>query len=273
MRLSQKTALVTGAARGIGRAITLRLAESCAHLVGVDRTLESLEETRALVEARGVRFTAVACDITSAAEVEVLRGRVENLEGGLHLLVNNAGVPASGPFGEMPFEVWTETIAINLTGALRVTHALLPCLRTNAPAHVVNVASIAGKFGTEGLAAYAAAKHGLVGFSSSLRCELADENIGVSWICPSFTRTRFLDRFQSNAFTPVIDPSAVADAVVRAVERNQSEVFVPGYQRFFSSVLPALLPTFSRTVSRRFRMGGNWLDLREGPGFRPPSDG
>jgi all-trans-retinol dehydrogenase (NAD+) len=258
---------VTGAASGIGQAVAARLAIDYANVIGCDLPGADFTETARRVEANGGRFTGLECNVAIHENVERLRGAIESM-GALHLLVNNVGVPTSGPFDAMPFAVWEASIAINLVSTLQVTHALLPLLRRSAPAAIVNISSVAGKFGTEGLAAYAAAKHGLVGFSSSLRAELAPADIGVSWVCPVFVQTAFLKGFQPPPLTPLLTPETVAEAVARAARDNPGEVFVPKSHRWLSSVLPALFPRWSRVVAAKWKLGGNWMELRRGPGYR-----
>lgn len=266
MNIKGKTALVTGAARGIGQEICIALSQAGAKIVGADLDIPSLTETKKRVEATGGSFESFACDITSSEDVSQCVSFFDNQP--LHILVNNAGVPSSGPYEEVPFPVVERTIEINLLGAMRLTHALLPVLKQSAPAQVISIASMAGKFGSDGLAAYAAAKHGIVGWSSSLRCEVAPHEVGVSWICPTFTQTRFLKSFRGNLFTPIITPENVAKAVVSAAHKNKSEVCLPASQQFFGVILPAIFPSLSRWVATRARMGGNWMELKRGPGWK-----
>lgn len=127
----------------------------------------------------------------------------------------------------------------------------------------MNIASIAGKFGTEGVVAYAASKHGVVGFSSALRSELADTNIGVSWICPSLARTRMSEDVAHTFLTPLVEPEEVAIAVRKAIETNAIEIFVPRRVRFFVSIMPSLMPRLSRSILKWTKSSKGWLDAKK----------
>jgi all-trans-retinol dehydrogenase (NAD+) len=257
MKINEKTALITGAARGIGQAIAKELAQAGAHIIGVDLQLEDLQETAAIVSEFGRQFTPFACDVADENAVGQLLANLK--QGGFDILVNNAGVLPSGPFDGREFNAWRKVIDVNLTALMALTHAALPILKSRRQAHIVNIASVAGKFGTEGVAAYAASKHGVVGFSSALRFELAEFNIGLSWICPSMVNTRIAAGVPSNFFTPLMQPADVARAVRRAIEANAAEVYVPRRMRFLVSIMPSLLPGFSRWLSWHGKASRGWL--------------
>ncbi len=258
MKITNKIALITGAARGIGQAIAQELAQAGAHIIGVDLRAEDLQETAALVQSCGRDFSSLACNV---ADENAIRQLLANLmqSGGFDILINNAGVLPSGPFAERKFDDWRKVIDINLTGLMSLTHAALPILKSRGEAHIVNMASVAGKFGTEGVAAYAASKHGVVGFSSALRFELAKFNIGVSWICPSMVNTRMAAGVPPNFFTPLMQPADVARAVRRAIESNAAEVYAPRRMGFLVSIMPSLLPGFSRWLSWHGKASRGWL--------------
>lgn len=258
MKVNDKIALITGAARGIGQAIAVELARAGAHIIGVDLRLEDLHETAQLVTKSGRHFTAFTCDVGNEKAVRQLMAGLAQSDG-FDILINNAGILPSGPFAEGDFETWRKVIDINLTGLMAITHAALPILKSRSEAHIVNIASVAGKFGTEGVAAYAASKHGVVGFSSALRFELAESNIGVSWICPSMVNTRMAAGVPSNFFTPLMQPNDVAQAVRRVIGTNAAEVYVPRRMEFLVSIMPSLLPGFSRWLSWHGKASRGWL--------------
>ena len=262
MKIAGKTALITGAARGIGQAIAVELARREVHIIGVDLDLEDLQETANLVTKLGRHFKPFACDVVNEDDIRRLVSKTQQT-GGFDILINNAGVLPSGPFDGRDFEEWRRALDINLTGLMAITHATLAILKARGEAHIVNIASVAGKFGTEGVAAYAASKHGVVGFSSALRFELAAFNIGVSWICPSMVNTRMAAGVPSNLFTPLMQPKDVARAVRRAIETNPSEVYVPRRMRWLVSILPSLLPGFSRWLSWHGKASRGWLTMRQ----------
>ncbi|MFQ5650853.1 MAG: SDR family NAD(P)-dependent oxidoreductase [bacterium] len=259
MILTDKTVLLTGAARGIGQATAKELARTGADIIGVDLRLQEMQETAAAVEGLGRKFTPFACDITQKRAAQKMIKQAEGLNGGFDVLINNAGVLPSGPFWERDFEVWRRTIEINLLGTMHLTYMALPKFLQRNSGHIVNIASIAGKFGTEGVVAYAASKHGVVGFSSALRSELEGTNIGVSWICPSPARTRLSEGVRHTFLTPVVEPEQVALAVRKAIETNAIEVFVPGRVRLVSSIVPALSPRLARWILRVAKASRGWL--------------
>ncbi len=256
--MNNKTVLVTGAARGIGRAIALELATAGADIVGVDLRISDLNDTAREVAARGRTFKEFACDITDEAAATRLMDEVFSKNGGFDVLLNNAGVLPSGPYLEQDFYVWRRAVEVNLLGLMHLTYLALPHLQKRGQAHIVNIASIAGKFGTEGVAAYAASKHGVVGFSSALRSELEGTSVGVSWICPSQARTRMSEGVSQTWLTPIVEPIQVARAVRKAIERGSIEVFVPGWLRLTTSLLPALLPRVARWILRFFKASRGW---------------
>jgi len=261
LQLHDKIALVTGAARGIGQATAQELARAGADLIGVDLQVDDLQETADHVTRLGRTFSGFACDISDERAVRDLINQLTE-HGGFDVLINNAGILPSGPFLERDFSVWRKAIDINLLGLMALTHAALPILLKRQQAHIVNIASIAGKFGTEGVAAYAASKHGVVGFSSALRFELEGTSVGVSWICPSIVNTRMAAGVPRHLLTPVAQPESVARAIRRAIETNAGEVFVPGRVRFWVSILPAVLPGVARFISSWSGASRGWLTRR-----------
>ncbi|MFQ5603582.1 MAG: SDR family NAD(P)-dependent oxidoreductase [bacterium] len=259
MQFKNKTALITGAARGIGQAIAVELASAGANIIGVDLRLNDLQSTEKAVHSRGQKFTGFACDISDERTACELINTVASTNGGFDVLVNNAGILPSGYFADREFKSWRRVVEVNLIGLIHLTHTALPHLLQKNAAHIVNIASIAGKFGTEGVAVYAAAKHGVVGFSSALRAELQDTKVGVSWICPSMADTRLAEGVARHFLTPLVQPEDVAKAVRKAIEKNAIEVFVPGRVRLVVSILPSLAPKLSRLISKWSGASQGWL--------------
>lgn len=262
MEIAEKRALITGAGRGIGQTTAVTLARSGASIIGIDLHAAGLDETAAVVRQLGAPFEGHVCDITDAEASAALLQKTA-AAGGFDILINNAGVMAYGPFGDGRFSEWERVIDINLTSLMRFTFLALPQLMQRPRAHIVNLGSVAGKFGSEGLVAYAASKHGVVGFSSALREELAPAGVGVSWICPSIVDTRMTSEIPAHFFTPRLSREAVAQAIQRAIERNQSEIFVPRGLRFTVAILPNVFPNFARQLSRWTRASQAWLKSRK----------
>ncbi|MBI4613826.1 MAG: SDR family oxidoreductase, partial [Planctomycetes bacterium] len=194
--LEGRHVLVTGAAGGIGSAVARTMfLEEGANIVLTDRNAEGLRELAKELEANparreGSRVVVETADLSSGEEIDRL---VERLRGErIDVLVNNAGIVHAGPFESMDPGTIDRILAVNLLAVVRLTRGLVSRLRENRGGHIVNIASGAGLFGPGGLAAYAAAKFGVVGFSQSLRAELAAEEIGVSVVCPGYVRTRIV---------------------------------------------------------------------------------
>jgi NAD(P)-dependent dehydrogenase (short-subunit alcohol dehydrogenase family) len=188
-RLSGKTALVTGAGRGIGRAIALRLAAEGAHVaVGARRESDGAAVVSEIASAGGSAQT-VLLDVVDAASVATGVERAARPDRRLDILVNNAGIGAPSPLdGDVRSdEAWAQILDVNLTGTWRVCRAAWPFLPDGA--RIVNISSVTGRFGVATMAAYCASKHGLIGLTRSLALELAPRKITVNAVCPGWVDT------------------------------------------------------------------------------------
>jgi NAD(P)-dependent dehydrogenase (short-subunit alcohol dehydrogenase family) len=181
-----RTALVTGAGRGIGRAIALRLAaEGLAVAVGA-RTRDQVEDT---ARAAGPRALALVLDVTDAASVTEAVERTARALGPVDVLVNNAGIAESAPFAKTDPALWERHFRVNVTGPYLLTRAVLPGMLARGWGRVINVASLAGLFGAPYVTAYTASKHALVGFTRALATEVSGKGVTVNALCPGFTAT------------------------------------------------------------------------------------
>jgi len=211
MRLDDKVAIVTGCARarGIGRAIALRLAREGAHVVAADYgrsmaeypdagfgQMNELEALSAEIRKLGRRSIAVKVDVTDENEVVAMTAAAMKEFGRIDILCNNAGGGVGGgPVIQQTLDAWNRTVAINLTGAFLCSKHVAPRMISGARGgRIINTASIAGKRGGVGMAAYSAAKHGVIGLTRSLALELGQFNITVNAVCPGFVETQLLDR-------------------------------------------------------------------------------
>lgn len=194
-----KRAVVTGATKGIGRAIALTLAEAGADVVVSARSEADLEALQAEIAGRGRRALAIACDVTDAQQVnERLAKGALDAWGGIDILVNNAGNAGSAKFLGHPDELWQRMLAINLTSVYYVTKAFAPAMVAQGSGRIITIASIAGKVGGKYITAYTASKHGVIGLTRALAVELNQHGVTVNAICPGYVDTPMTDASVAN---------------------------------------------------------------------------
>jgi 3-oxoacyl-[acyl-carrier protein] reductase len=192
--LEGQVAAVTGAAQGIGRAVTERLLDSGAAVALWDADPETLEATCRELAARG-QVHPVEVDVTDANAVTAAAAATEAALGGIDVLINNAGISGPNmPTWEYPLEDWRRVMAIDLDGVFHCCRAVLPGMIERNYGRVVNVASIAGKEGNPNAPAYSAAKGGVIALTKSLGKELAGYDIAVNCVTPAAARTRIFDQ-------------------------------------------------------------------------------
>lgn len=200
--LSGKTVVVTGGAGGIGGATCRRFADEGAKVAVFDMNLEAAQKVANAINASGGTAAAFNCNITDRAQVDAAVASVEAKLGPIDVLVNNAGWDIFKPFTKTVPHEWDKLIAINLTGALHMHHAVLPSMVARGAGRVVNIASDAARGGSSGEAVYAACKGGLVALSKTLAREHARHNITVNVVCPGPTDTALLAGFAEGASNP-----------------------------------------------------------------------
>jgi len=188
-QLTNQVAVVTGAGRGIGRAIALKFAAEGADVVCVSRTQENSEKVAAEVRALGRKAWAVALDVSDSAAVTTAVEQILKDAGKVDILVNNAGVTRDGLLMRMSEADWDTVLDTNLKGAFTVTKAFTRSFLKQRSGRIINVASVIGLIGNAGQANYAASKAGLIGFTKSCARELASRGITVNALAPGFIET------------------------------------------------------------------------------------
>ncbi len=193
--LSGQTAIVTGAARGIGEAIAHRLAQAGASVAVIDLDQTGAIRTAQAICDSGNRSLPLAVDITSAKSVAEATAKVLEWTGRIDVLVNNAGIAGrAAPLWEQSEEDWQRIIAINMTGVFHCCRAVIGHMRERKYGRIVNIASIAGKEGNPNMTGYSATKAAVIGFTKSLAKEVAVDGICVNAISPAVIRTPILEQ-------------------------------------------------------------------------------
>ncbi|HEY6394486.1 MAG TPA: SDR family NAD(P)-dependent oxidoreductase [Candidatus Binataceae bacterium] len=211
MELKGKNAIVTGAARGIGRGIALKLAEAGVNVAladlgsTADRALTynlaaqtDLNRTAEEVKSRGVKAVPILADVTRFADCERMAEEAAEKLGSIDILCNNAGIIAVGPVAAFAEETWDRLMAVNVKGVFLCSKACIPYLLKNREGAIINTASVAAKSGRANVSAYCTSKFAVLGFTQSLAEELGPFNIRVNAVCPGFLRTAM--------WTDVLDP-------------------------------------------------------------------
>lgn len=196
-----KVALVTGGGRGIGEACAFALAEAGADVAVCSRSSGEIDVVAEKIRAMGRRAMAVVCDVTDAGQVRRMAEEVGSQFGAVGILVNNAGLGRSHRFVDHPDEFWDQMLAINLTSVYHVTKAFAPKMVELRRGRIINIASVASKVGGKYVAAYTAAKHGVLGLTRALAVELVGYNITVNAVCPGYVNTPMTDGNVANIAT------------------------------------------------------------------------
>ncbi len=264
------TALVTGAASGIGRATAEAFGRRGAALVVCDRDAEGLAEAERAFTGLGVRVVARTVDVADRTAMQRFADDVLGTAGPPDILVNNAGVGLGARFQDTSLDDWDWVIDINLKGVVHGCHFFVPAMIARGrPGHVVNLSSLAGYVATQSLAAYATTKFAVLGLSEALREELAPHGIGVTAVCPGvidtpITRNARMKgaladasaRDQMSRFYQRrgYGPDTVARGILRAIERNRAVAPVSPESRIFyyaKRLAPGALGWLTRRMAAR----------------------
>ena len=250
MNIQGKTVLVTGASRGIGRAIALEFARQGAQrLILVARTHQRLIEVATEIEALGVEAVPLALNLAHPVEVNIAVAQAWRDYGPVHLLVNCAGVAHQVPFLQAQPSQMQEEIALNLMGMYTITRLIARRMAVQRQGTIVNVSSLMGKIAAPTMATYSATKFAILGFTQALRGELATHNIRVIALLPSLTDTDMVQNFQWFRWVMPTTPQKVAQTLVIGLERESPEILV-GWQSHLAVWGNRLMPWLLENVSR-----------------------
>ena len=253
MDIQGKTALVTGASRGIGRAIALALArQGMKRILLMARNHQRLLELAREVEALGVDAVPLALDLTQPVEVNIAIAKAWRDHGPIHLLVNCAGVAHQAPFIQAKLANVQEELATNLMGMYMVTRLVARRMAVQQQGKIVNVSSLMGKVAAPTMSTYSATKFAILGFTQALRCELADRNVQVAALLPSLTDTDMVRGFEWFRWVIPMTPEQVAQALITGLRNDSSEILV-GWQGHMAvwcdRIAPWLLERILRLAS------------------------
>ena len=235
--LAGKVAIVTGASRGIGRAIALRLSqEGASVVVNYARGAEQAKDVVSAIEAAGGKALAVQADVSKTAEIRDLFDRTQETYSQIDILVNNAGIGIYGKVIDQTIEDIEKVTSTNYLGMVYFTKTFLPSMIKKKRGHIVNVASLAASFGIPCMAAYCGSKFAILGFSESLSYELKNTNVGVTVVSPIAVKTNFFDNESFKGKMPhkleyVLDPKTVSKAILKAACSKRIEIVVPFFMR------------------------------------------
>jgi len=280
MVLKDKVAVVTGAASGIGRALSMTLAANGARLALADRDESGLEETRRQVTDLAGEVRSYRVDVSDRAAVLAFAEKAQRDFGAIDLLINNAGVSSSGRVEELSYETLEWTLGVNLWGVIHGTKAFLPHLLTRPEAGIVNVSSVYGLMGIPGQAAYCTSKFAVRGFTEALRQELHGTSVSVVLVFPGGVQTNIVKNSRSDLklrpdeldqgkreFEASLKTTAQAAAatIVEGIRRKRPRVLI-GQDAKAMDLLARLMPeSYDRSIRKHMQKTGSWQRLQTRP--------
>ncbi len=215
--LSNKTAVITGASHGLGRAVAFKLAALGARAALIARRPDSLNQTAAAIREQGGEASVYPCDVSDSPQVRETAAQIQNAFGAIHILINNAGIPAPREFEETGFDDWDQVIGVNLSGVFYLTRALWDSRKSADSACVINISGTAGLRGG-GSPAYGSAKFGLTGLNYAIANAGADHNIRSTILYPGGMDTGWRGApIGVAARSKSMDPDTVADMIAHLV--------------------------------------------------------
>ncbi len=279
--LRDRVVVITGGSSGIGKQTARRLLERGATVVIASHDASRLEQARADLHGVSSTVEAVAFDVRKSDDVERAVQQILDRHGRVDILINNAGYAVYRPFEESDLAEIVDLVDVNLTGAMRVTRAVLPAMIARRSGRIVNVASIGGETIITPNAVYCAAKHGLVAWTKALRYEVAHFGLSANVVCPGFTVTHFHDHPTFRRRDPyrragrkAMDADAVARGILAAIEYDRVVTYVPRWQGLVAWALAALplatMPVWNHVARRRVAQLYEQIDAERDHDSIPP---
>ncbi len=251
--------LITGASQGIGRALAEEAVRRGARVLAAARSRDQLQELADKVRAQGGSLEIVQADVTQPEDRRRMAEAAQQHFGGLDILINNAGIGATGHFADVGPERLRKIFEVNFFGLTETTRVCLPLLRQGRQPAIVNISSIAGKRGIPARSEYSASKFAVQGFSEALRAELAKDGIDVLVVCPGLTQTNFSQNMlEQKALVPMdhlrgMTAEQVAVATLRAIEKGRREVTLTLQGKLLVWVCRFLPRLADRIAARKIR--------------------
>jgi short-subunit dehydrogenase len=256
-----KTIVITGAARGIGYATAQALLARGARVVIGDRDLDVLESAVAGISSLG-QVTGHPLDVTDKESFAAFLDKAR-ADGGGHIdvLINNAGVMPVGPFLEQSAQAIRSSIEVNFYGVLTGCQLVLPDMVKRRSGHIINIASLAGMVAVPGQIIYAGTKFAVVGLSTAMADEFAPQGVKVTAILPTFTNTELISGTSPSAAQKPVEPSEIAAAIVKALDKPKSRVSVPSWGKSFAAVTTLLPDRGRRWLNKKMGNDAVFLNL------------
>ncbi len=229
-----KRVLITGAGAGIGALMAEELGRRGAEVIVTARRISAARDVVARIKEQGGRALAMRLDVSKINSIPSFRDQVHEQAGPLDILVNNAGVVFGGEFEKVGLKEHLNTLQVNTSGLVAMTHAFMDDLIHSREANLVNISSASAFVGLPYGSTYAASKWAVLGFSDSLRLELRERgirNVRVTTVCPSYINTGMFEGVRSPLFSPMLSPQKVVRSILRATRRGEALVRQPAMVR------------------------------------------
>ncbi len=245
--------LITGAAGGIGRLMSLELAKKGANLILVDINQDNLKKVEAEIRAIGVTVASFLGDLSKPATFLDLKQDIHSRVGKIHGLINNAGVVFGGEFEKIPLQKHLLTYEINTLGPVAFTHTFLNDLLEAKESHLVNIASASGFVGLPYGSTYASSKWGMIGFSDSIRLEMKERgfrHVHVTTVCPSYISTGMFTGVKAPMMIPWLKPEVIVAKIIGGIESNEAFIKEPFLVKTIDLLKGAMPLSWSDAVSK-----------------------